>query len=128
MKLESLSNLVSKCETLCNHECCGIYAYDFSPINIATYITERKGSVDEAEIALVREKLNYLISEYSQFSESAKEITIEEINQRFTAEEIVIFASEIKYNLEIAVLLAAESETKRFKNSLNAIQRNRYLL
>ena len=128
MKLENLSSLVSKCETLCDHECCGIYAYDFSPINIANYLTGHKGGIDEGEITLIEEKLNYLISEYSQLAESAETITIEEVNQRFTAKEIVILASEIKYNLEVAGLLVAESESKRFKNSLNDIQRNRYLL
>ena len=128
MKLENLLKLVSKCETLCDHECCGIYAYDFSPINIANYVTGCKGKISEREIVLIKETLNYLISEYSQISESASEIVIKEINHTFTAEEIVLFASEIKCNLEVASELIEESENKRFKNSLYAIQKNRNLL
>jgi len=128
MNLKDILNLVRKCETVCEHECCGVYAYDFSPINIACYLMEHTVKAREAEVALIKDKLNNLISESSQLSEAATEISIEEINQKFTPEEILIFASEIKHNLEIAGLLIEESEAKRFKNSLYAIQPNRYLL
>jgi hypothetical protein len=128
MKLECLSDLVSNCETLCRSECCGIDAYDFSPINIANYLTKFDGQANESEVDLIKEKLKFIISSNAQNSEPQLVISVEEMNQNFTSEEIVIFASEIKHNLEVALFLVSESDKKRFKNSLFAINRNRYLL
>jgi hypothetical protein len=116
MKIEPpLSNLIGRCQTICVAECCGIDAYDFSPVQIASYLTMWRGALDEKEINTIRSQIAAIKSNYGSEGGSDSGVTIEEMNQGFTAAEIDIFMDEISYNLEIALKLVTESETLRYK-------------
>ena len=61
MKLEPpLANLVARCQTMCVAECCGVDAYDFSPVHIASYITMYRGQPDASEIRTLRGQIDAL--------------------------------------------------------------------
>ena len=116
MKIEPpLSNLIGRCQTICVAGCCGIDAYDFSPIQIASYLTMWRGSPDEKEIKTIRNQISDIKANYGNAGGSSLGVTIEEMNQIFTAEEIDLFTGEISANLEIALKLITESETLRYK-------------
>ena len=121
MKIEPpLSNLITRCQTICVAECCGVDAYDFSPVQIASYLTMWRGAPDPEEIARLQEQVAMLRANYGIGGKSDSGITIDEMNQSFTAEEIDALTAEIVANLEVALDLVAASESRRFKNEKRA--------
>jgi hypothetical protein len=110
-----LSNLIARCQTICVAECCGVDAYDFSPVQIASYLTMSRGTTDQKEVAILEEQLTTLKTNYGSRRASGGGVVVEEMNQSFTAEAVDSLAEEITANLKVAVELAAESERRRFK-------------
>jgi hypothetical protein len=116
MKFEPpLSNLVARCQTLCVAECCGRDAYDFSPIQIASYLTMWRGGIDEAELRVLRTQLEALKANYGLKS-SSFDVTIEEMNQIFDPNGIERMVQEIEWNLSVATRLVSVSEKEEYKN------------
>jgi hypothetical protein len=117
MKLEPpLSNLVARCQTICVAECCGIDAYDFSPIQIASYLTMVRGSTDASEIRVIRGQIEALRANYGTGAASGHGATFDDLNQGFTAEQIDGLAHELLTNLDVALRLIQQSEEMRYKN------------
>ncbi len=115
MKLEPpLSNLVGRCQTLCIAECCGLDAYDFSPVQVASYLTMHKGAPDAYEIERIRAQLEALKAEFGTGG-TGNRTTIEEMNQHFQPEDVDALVDEILFNLDVAVQLCAESAELRYK-------------
>ncbi len=109
MKLESpLSNLIERCQTVCVPECCGVQAYDFSPIHIASYLIMWKGAPDENEV----EKL---LSQLATLKIRARRngLTIDEMNQIFTADKINELVEEITTNMGVALDLIKQTDALR---------------
>ena len=112
MKIEPpLANLITRCQTICVAECCGLDAYDFSPIQIASYLTMYRGKVDYSEVEKLRSQLGALRANYGVGGVSGSGVTLEEMNQIFIVEEIEGLAREMLANLDIALSLIEESET-----------------
>ena len=116
MKIEPpLANLITRCQTICVAECCGLDAYDFSPIQIASYLTMYRGKVDYSEVEKLGSQLGALRANYGVGGASGSGVTVEEMNQIFSAEEIEGLAREMLANLDVALSLIEESETRRFR-------------
>jgi hypothetical protein len=116
MKLEPpLSNLVARCQTLCAAECCGRDAYDFSPIQIASYLMMWRNAVSTTEVDTLKIQLTNLKANYGNQGASSRGITIEEMNQVFSATEIELLVREIEWNLSIAIKLITISGMEEFK-------------
>lgn len=116
MKLDQpLANLLNRCQTICVAECCGIHAYDFSPIHVASYLLMFRGLVDPSEVKQLRVQLAALKANYGTKGASARGVTLDEMNQDFTAEEIDSLVNEIETNLEVALKLVEDSESKRYR-------------
>ena len=109
MKLESpLSNLIDRCMTICVAECCGIDAYNFSPIHIASFLLMHRGATDPIEISQIRDQLKSLKRQYGIAGELALGVTIEEMNQIFLPAEIDSLCEKIDRNLNIALQIIEE--------------------
>jgi hypothetical protein len=118
VKLEPpLANLIARCQTLCVAECCGIDAYDFSPIQIASYLTMYRGKPDVAEVRTLRGQIDELRTNYGLAGAHSRGVTLEELNQGFTAEQIEALASELSSNLDVALTLVEKSEELRYIQS-----------
>jgi hypothetical protein len=118
MKLEPpLANLISRCQTICVAECCGVAAYDFSPIQIASILTMYRGTPDDSEVQTLRGQIDALRASYGVRGASGHGATFEELNQRFSAEEIEVLASELLANLDVALILIEKSEVLRYRAS-----------
>ncbi|MEZ6142313.1 MAG: DUF6331 family protein [Zavarzinella sp.] len=106
MKLEHpLSGLFARCQTICVAECCGIDAYDFSPIHIASFLLLYRGEPDPADVRLVRSQLAALKVNYGSNGASAAGVTLDEVNQVFTGVEVDALVDEISANLDKALTL-----------------------
>jgi hypothetical protein len=118
MKLEApLLNLVTRCQTICEAECCGIHAYDFSPIHIASYLIMYRGKIDKGEITDLKNQLEALKANYGSKGASGNGVTLDEMNQVFSGDEVDSFAEEILQNINVAIHLVEESENERCKNA-----------
>ncbi len=49
-----LWNMMKACETICVAGCCGLCAFDFSPIHIASYLIRDTGRVQDADVRDIR--------------------------------------------------------------------------
>ncbi len=117
MKLEDpLLNLVARCQTICVAECCGIGAYDFSPVHIASYLLLWQGKIDQANLTKLMGQLVALKANYGSSGASSQGVTLDDINQNFTGAEIDKMVDEITANLKIALKLCDESERMRYNN------------
>ena len=113
MRLEPpLKSLFDRCMTFCVAECCGIDAYDFSPIHIASYLLMHRGAPDVQEIAMLREQLAALKGDYGPTGAVAQGVSLDDANQGLTASEVAELVDEISANLEIAVETIAEVEAR----------------
>jgi hypothetical protein len=118
MKLEPpLANLIARCQTICAAECCGLDAYDFSPIQIASYLTMNRGKPDAPEVRTLRGQIDALRANYGPAGASGRGATVEEMNQGFTAEQIEELTSELLTNLDVALSLIEKSEGLRYKSA-----------
>jgi hypothetical protein len=116
MKLEPpLSNLIARCQTICVAECCGIDAYDFSPIQIASYLTMYRGKPDAPEVRTLLGQIDALRANYGLAGASGGGVTLEEMNQGFTAEQVEVMANELLANLDAALSLIEKSEELRYR-------------
>jgi hypothetical protein len=116
MKLDPpLANLIARCQTMCVAECCGVNAYDFSPIQIASYLAMYQGEPDLAAVRVLRGQIAALRANYGGAAASERGATIEEMNQNFTAEQIDALANELLANLDVALILTEKSEELRYK-------------
>lgn len=118
MKLEHpLSALFGRCQTLCVAECCGIDAYDFNPVHIASFLLMYRGAVDAAEVSLLRTQLMVLKANYGSRGARAVGVTLHELNQGFSGQEIDALVEMISVNLNTALSLAATNESSITKES-----------
>lgn len=116
MKIEPpLANMIDKCQAICVAECCGIGAYDFSPIHIASFLIQFRGKPDLAEVQLIRVQIENLRVNYGLGAKSGSGTVIEAMNQSFLAEEIERMAEEMRTSLEVALELIGKCEELRYK-------------
>jgi hypothetical protein len=113
MKLEPpLSRLVERCETLCVSQCCGIDAYDFSPIHIASYLILTRGSPDRSEVAQIQAQLATLRVNYGSSGVSARGATFEDLNQIFSGEDIDSFVQLLLTNIDRALIMITKIKSE----------------
>jgi Family of unknown function (DUF6331) len=114
MKLEHpLSELFRRCMTLCVAECCGIDAYDLHPVHIASFLIMYQGATDAREVEELRSQLATLKTNYGSTGASQRGATFEELNQKFSGEEVDALVDLIESNLEVALqLLSHIGETR----------------
>jgi hypothetical protein len=91
--------------------CCGIDAYDFSPVQIASYLALYKGVPSDDDIKTISNQLADTKTKYGR----AKKITIEEMNQIFFEGQLNLLIEEITVNLHSAKDLIAQSEALRWR-------------
>lgn len=112
---KTLSSLIARCESLCSPSCCGLDAYDFSPLHIASFLIMHREGVDANEILEISEQLDALSERCGKFGVVNKWVKIEGVSHVFSVEDIDEMVREIKVNLEIALFFIKESEFLRFK-------------
>ena len=109
-----LAHLVAHCETICVHGCCGLDAYDFSPVHIASYLTRTTRGVDEAVTAIC-DQLEALRANYGSSGASGRGVTVESLNEVFTGQRLDQFVAELLGNIPVALALIEQSERLRYR-------------
>jgi Family of unknown function (DUF6331) len=108
-----MSLLVKRCETLCVAACCGIEAYDFSPIHIASFVIGSSGAPEEQQVAALRDQLRDIHDiAHTLIARGASE-AVDDLNHNFTGAELLDWHKSISANLDIALELIAVTEARR---------------
>ena len=68
----------------------------------------------------MRGQLDALKANYGSAEANAAEVTIEDMNQVFTGEQIDRVVDEISANLDLAVQICADAEKTRFRSAKQA--------
>lgn len=113
MRLEPpLSNLLGRCMTVCVAECCGVDAYDLNPIHVASYLLMYRGTPDGREVEQIREQLKTMKATYGSNGASACGVTLDDLNQSFSASETDELVDHLLEALDIALDLIREAEIR----------------
>lgn len=110
-----LSTLVDKCQTICVPECCGLDAYDFSPIHIASFLILWRGDVDEAELSKLREQIQSLRNDYGLEGKVACGVQIEQLNQSLLGAEVDRLADTLLRNIDAAIEIIAQCRPSKLR-------------
>jgi hypothetical protein len=113
---EQLYNLIKYCERNCVAECCGIDAFDFSPLLIASYASIFTCGALEAEIA----EWERLLTETEELTRDLTPdnhgyiCSIAGVNQCFTSDSLNEFIGELRYNMRTSLKVLELSEQLRY--------------
>ena len=111
-----LTDLIRYCEKLCVKECCGIEAFDFSPIHMASWLQHSRGESTEETLGKLREQLDDFRIRFGSGSNSdGYESEDGEMNQCFSPEQVDQLATQLATNLKYAVELKDKSNVVEWK-------------
>ncbi|KAA1182236.1 hypothetical protein FP026_09130 [Rhizobium tropici] len=105
-----LLGLIKNCETMCEAACCGRDAFDFSPIHVASFLLRYSGCAEDDEVAKIRLQLDRLAEDSRQLPTEGGTISIAEMNQLFTGEELAELSAIISTALDQALQLISIAE------------------
>ncbi|EAQ45513.1 MAG: hypothetical protein BM560_17000 [Roseobacter sp. MedPE-SWde] len=110
MKIEyPLLGMIQNCATICEPECCGIDAFEFSPFHIASYLLRYTGRIDQEELDKIRNQLSVLNASYGTAGTQQEGCTLDEMNQIFSGKDINNLVKTIDLALDRACeLISAE--------------------
>jgi hypothetical protein len=99
---DKLRHLIDDCEKGCVKACCGIDAYDFTPLHIASSMSAYTGTINPADV-------EEMINEVKKFDQSFDELqlapigfvcSIEHMNQHFNLEGFKALINELTLAIE----------------------------
>jgi len=105
-----LLGLIKHCETVCEAACCGRDAFDFSPIHMASFLLRYNCRIDGMQIEQIKSQLSDLKKECLEAAIKKQSVTIREMNQIFTGEQLAELCSEITEKLSLAPEIASYAE------------------
>jgi Family of unknown function (DUF6331) len=119
---ERLGYLVEYCEKSCVAGCCGVDAFDFSPVHVASYLCAFTGRITASDIADWEGQLSAAESLIHDLQPDANGYvcTIERLNQHFRRAEFEQFIDEIRRSIQLAPMLL------EYSNQLEADSKPRY--
>ena len=99
-----LSHLISYCEKSCNSGCCGINAFSFSPLHVASYICGESDYFYEDRIEEWNQSVSELESNFNALDSSESKVVckISAMNQFFTAEAVRALIIELRTSIDAA--------------------------
>ena len=120
---ERLMHLINYCEKQCVAECCGMDAFDFSPLHVASYLSAFTGSISPAEIGEWETELNKAAERTSQLSpdEDGYIGLLAGTNQFITRANLDALIAELRHSIQVSPQVLELSEQLR-KNPLPAPQ------
>lgn len=112
---QSLQSLIDACETMCVAECCGIHAYDFSPLHIASHLSTWTGRISEKDVTELEKEINCLSATAARLAPDKDGFicSIAAMNQHFSKNELESLAQTLRQHLALARRVFEYSEKLR---------------
>ena len=99
-----LNYLVQYCEKSCVADCCGIDAFDFSPLHIASFLSAYSGDISETdikELELELKKAEELTTDLLP-SDEGFICSIKGTNQNFSRDAFDSLIAELLHNIRVS--------------------------
>jgi hypothetical protein len=111
-----LMEMFNSCETSCDRACCGLDAFSFDPINLASYLFRTKGDLAKVEVEKIGADIRAWRASFGSGSsrENGYSSPVAELNWNFSPKAVDEFADRITHNLSVALQLMLESEERKF--------------
>ncbi len=109
---ERLKYLVKYCEKTCVADCCGIDAFDFSPLHVASYVSASTNRISPSDIAEWEQEL-------AKAKELVRDLTpdgdgfvcsVAGMNQYFTRQTFDDFIEELRHSISVSPQVLEFSE------------------
>jgi len=99
-----LRGLLDACQKTCVSDCCGIDAYDFSPLHVASYLSAFTGVVSGEDVQLIEQQLDALARASAGLGpdDDGFICSISGMNQYFTRDSFDAFIFRVKRGLHLA--------------------------
>jgi acetyl esterase/lipase len=107
-----LANLLAACETYCQHGCCGIEAFHFSPLHVAAHLSRCTGAIDAVDVRQLLDELDALLLAAARLTPGEHGFVCSVIgtNQNFSMDDLRALAARIEWALEVAPSVLARSD------------------
>ena len=118
-----LSALIDSCERTCVADCCGIDAFDFSPLFAAAYLASHYGEIRNEDIISLRNQVCSLREQYclKPLQDIEYVIQIKSMNQNFTSSGFSRFLDELEFAFENSKEVFEVSESLTRKRAEQAV-------
>ncbi len=110
-----LAALIRACQKVCVPECCGIDAFDFSPLHTASHLSAHTGAIAREDLSAIEHELDELLESVASCEPNADGFvcSLEYTNQCFSASSLAELVARIKSSLVLA------PKVLEFANSLS---------
>lgn len=102
--------LVKACETVCVAECCGLAAFDFSPIYMASCLLHAYGQITDPTVQEIRTTIQLWRKTHG--TPSGKGYNSEEMGENLSAAQVDAFCDMLERNVMVAVGLIHSIEAQ----------------
>jgi hypothetical protein len=115
-----LSLLIEQCETRCVAQCCGLEAFNFSPLNIAFFFTVNElkpECISKENVIRVKKELKNLQKNSLTLTEDKHGDIgfLKAIKRPISRQQLKYLCEEIEHNIDVARNLVLDMQTKRYK-------------
>jgi len=109
---KNLARLFQGCETFCDRDCCGLDAFDFSPLRVAAHLSHYSGAIAERDVRTLIEELDALQHAGSRCVPNEQDFicSISGTNQLFTAQSLSELLARLRWALGAAPAVLACSD------------------
>lgn len=104
--------LCKTCETICEKECCGIGAFNFSPFNIIYHLTKWDARIRDSDVETLRSELTDLVANLRSSHQRSEKLVLTELNAILTNEQILTLISEVESALIDGCVIYSSQETQ----------------
>ncbi len=109
---QPLLNLIKACETICVAGCCGLSAFDFSPIHMASYLIRGSGEVCDVDVTEIRAALEVWRKTYGSASGTGYTSDENELNAIMGPDDVDELCNRLESCLQRAIDLARSVEAQ----------------
>jgi hypothetical protein len=101
---DRLASLFRACEKACAKECCGIGAFDFSPLFVASHLAIYSGVVSESDVSDWLREIDKFEAETSALpaNELGLICMIDDLADSFCSDDVRVLAAQLRHSVRIA--------------------------
>lgn len=117
--------LCKSCETICERECCGIGAFNFSPFNIIYHLTKWHACIRDSDVEEIRTELTDLAAKLRSSGQHFERIVVADLNAILTENQMITLIADVDSAiLEACAIYAGQQDRvdERYQNFLRIIK------
>jgi len=117
--------LCKSCETICERECCGIGAFNFSPFNIIYHLTKWNACIRDSDVEEIRNELTDFTAKLQSSGQHSERIILAELNAILTANQMIALIADVDSAIfEACAIYAGQKDRidERYQSFLRIIK------